>query len=42
MVFHTQRPSDVLGRNDITNPVGPIPDPFFLPGKNNPYRWSPF
>ncbi|HWL30564.1 MAG TPA: hypothetical protein VNQ50_00380 [Xanthobacteraceae bacterium] len=31
------RASDMLGPNDITNPVGPIPDPFFLPGKDNPW-----
>jgi hypothetical protein len=27
----------MLGPNEITNPPGPIPDPFFLPGKNNPW-----
>jgi hypothetical protein len=35
--FLTHRASEALGRNDITNPVGPIPNPFFLPGKNNPW-----
>src|SRR4029079_1882909 len=35
--FLTHRASEVLGRNDITNPVGPIPNPFYLPGKNNPW-----
>ncbi len=35
--FLTHRASGGLGRNDITNPVGPIPDPFFLPGKHNPW-----
>jgi hypothetical protein len=35
--FLMHRASEGLGRNDITNPVGPIPDPFFLPGKDNPY-----
>jgi hypothetical protein len=33
----THRASDMLGPNDITNPPGPIPDPFFLPGKDNPW-----
>ena len=37
MMLHTQRPSDGLGNNVIINPRGPIPDPFFLPGKNNPW-----
>jgi opacity protein-like surface antigen len=37
--FHGQRPSDGLGKNSITNPLGPIPDPWFLPGKNNPWHW---
>lgn len=37
MSFYGQRASDMLGPNIITNPPGPIPDPFFLPGKNNPY-----
>jgi hypothetical protein len=35
----TQRPSGALGRNDVFNPAGPIPDPWFLPGKNNPWPW---
>jgi hypothetical protein len=35
--FLTHRASSGLGHNDVTNPVGPIPDPFFLPGKNNPW-----
>jgi hypothetical protein len=29
--------SDALNGNVITNPTGPIPDPFFLPGKDNPW-----
>jgi hypothetical protein len=29
--------SDALSHNDILNPPGPIPDPFFLPGKYNPW-----
>ena len=33
----TNRPSSGLGPNVITNPPGPIPDPFFLPGKFNPW-----
>jgi hypothetical protein len=37
--LYGQRPTDGLGPNDITNPRGPIPDPFFLPGKNNPWPW---
>ena len=37
--LYGQRASDGLGHNDITNPRGPIPDPFFLPGKNNPWPW---
>jgi hypothetical protein len=39
MWFYTQRPSSALGNNDITNPTGPIPDPFYLPGKQNPWPW---
>lgn len=35
--FYGQRATDILGPNVITNPPGPIPDPFFLPGKNNPF-----
>jgi hypothetical protein len=36
--FLTHRASDdALSNNDITNPRGPIPDPFFLPGKDNPW-----
>jgi hypothetical protein len=35
------RPSSALGPNVVTNPPGPIPDPFFLPGKNNPWPWFP-
>jgi hypothetical protein len=36
--FMTHRPvSDALGPNVITNPPGPIPDPFFLPSKYNPW-----
>jgi hypothetical protein len=34
-----QRPLGALGRNDTTNPSGPIPDPWFLPGKHNPWPW---
>ena len=34
-----QHPLSALGRNDITNPAGPIPDPWYLPGKNNPWPW---
>jgi hypothetical protein len=36
-MFLMHRASDNLGRNDTTNRVGPIPDPFFLPGKDNPW-----
>jgi hypothetical protein len=35
--FLTHRASSGIGNNVITNPPGPIPDPFFLPGKNNPW-----
>jgi hypothetical protein len=35
--LYLQRRTDGLGNNDITNPRGPISDPFFLPGKNNPW-----
>src|SRR5262245_46131934 len=35
--FLTHRPSEGQGNNVVTNPIGPIPDPFFLPGKNNPW-----
>jgi hypothetical protein len=35
--FLTHRASSGIGPNVITNPPGPIPDPFFLPGKNNPW-----
>jgi hypothetical protein len=35
--FLTHRASEGLGPNVITNPIGPIPDPFFLPGKHNPW-----
>ena len=35
--FLTHRASSNIGPNIITNPLGPIPDPFFLPGKDNPY-----
>lgn len=35
--FPFQRATDILGPNVVTNPPGPIPDPFFLPGKYNPY-----
>jgi hypothetical protein len=39
MMLPGQHPSSGLGNNDITNPRGPIPDPWFLPGKNNPWPW---
>jgi hypothetical protein len=29
--------NDALGPNNITNPLGPIPDRFYLPGPNNPW-----
>jgi hypothetical protein len=35
----TQRPSSALGPNEATNPPGPIPGPWFLPGKDNPWPW---
>jgi len=36
--FLTHRPmNDAFGPNVIFNPPGPIPDPFFLPGPNNPW-----
>ena len=36
--FLTHRATnDALSNNIITNPQGPIPDPFFLPGKSNPW-----
>jgi hypothetical protein len=35
--FLTHQASEGLGPNVIRNPQGPIPDPFFLPGKNNPW-----
>jgi hypothetical protein len=36
--FLTHRASDdALGNNVVTNPPGPIPDPFYLPGKDNPW-----
>jgi hypothetical protein len=35
--FLTHRATDGLGHNVITNPPGPIPDRFFLPGPNNPW-----
>jgi hypothetical protein len=38
MTLPGQRPTDGLGNNVIINPRGPIPDPFFLPGKNNPWH----
>jgi hypothetical protein len=31
-----QRPTSVIS-NDNVVPLHPIPDPFFLPGKDNPY-----
>ena len=31
-----QRPTSIIS-NDNVVPLYPIPDPFFLPGKNNPY-----
>jgi hypothetical protein len=34
-----QNPTSAVSNNNIV-PTHPIPDPFFLPGKNNPYfRW---
>jgi hypothetical protein len=39
MMLPGQHPSSGLGNNVITNPPGPIPDPWFLPGKNNPWPW---
>ena len=35
--FLTHRANNGIGTNVITNPSGPVPDPFFLPGKNNPW-----
>jgi hypothetical protein len=35
----THRPSGALGPNDATNPAGPIPSPWYLPGKDNPWPW---
>jgi hypothetical protein len=35
--FLTHRANNGIGTNVITNPPGPVPDPFFLPGKNNPW-----
>jgi hypothetical protein len=36
--FLTNSPvSNALGPNSVTNPPGPIPGPFYLPGKNNPW-----
>jgi hypothetical protein len=35
--FLNHQASEGLGPNVIRNPQGPIPDPFFLPGKNNPW-----
>ena len=36
--FMTNSPvSNALGPNGITNPIGPIPSPFYLPGKDNPW-----
>jgi hypothetical protein len=35
----SHRPFSALGPNDATNPRGPIPDPWYLPGKNNPWPW---
>ena len=37
MALPTHSASGMLGPNEITNPPRPIPDPFFLPGKNNPW-----
>jgi len=39
MLLPGQRPYDGLGNNNITNRIGAIPDPWFLPGKNNPWPW---
>ena len=35
--FLTHRANNGIGTNVITNPLSPVPDPFFLPGKNNPW-----
>ena len=35
-VYMHQRPTSVIS-NDNVVPLHPIPDPFFLPGKDNPY-----
>jgi hypothetical protein len=35
----TQRPSSAVGLNEVTNPPGPIPSPWYLPGKDNPWPW---
>jgi len=40
MFFPTHRAADGLGNNIITNPPGPIPDAWYLRGKDNP--WSRF
>jgi hypothetical protein len=35
-IYMHQRPTSVIS-NDNVVPLHPIPDPFFLPGKDNPY-----
>jgi hypothetical protein len=35
--FLTHRASEGQSINVVTNPIGPIPDPFYLPGKDNPW-----
>jgi hypothetical protein len=35
--FLTHRANNGIGPNVITNPLSPVPDPFFLPGKDNPW-----
>jgi hypothetical protein len=35
----THRPLSALGPNVVTNPPGPILDPWYLPGKRNPWPW---
>jgi hypothetical protein len=42
MIFPTHNPTHILGRNDATNPPGPLFDPWWLSGKNNPWPWNPF
>jgi len=39
MILPTHSPSSGLGPNSATNPPGPIPGPWYLPGKDNPWPW---